>query len=576
MMSDTKDYDRLFAITVSKNYANELSIMLDNNAKYFDKWYIATQEDDVKTIELIKSKNLSNVEIVYYPMDPRTSEEHHAKSPLVGSDSHFSYPYWLKKPGRRSINPKVKRSFKLTFDKGGAIRTIQKYSLPKENPTENDLILLLDSDIILPKNFQESLNSETLELGTLHGARRKDFLFYSDFVEDKNAKSYNSFDLAGYFHLYKYDSSRLCKRTHDCSWVDYEFKRQFSTTKIISDMTVSHLGAAGVNWEGKESETFIMDGSVDKLKKFADVHEVAHCDDLELLKKNIMIKMTAKQLASLKHTSQFPSFIIPGFQKCGSTSLKNNLMQHTNIEFGHGFNSELNYCANEEYFPSNWHHNHMWYLRHFHRDGTLWADHCNTLFNRGWKTSIDRMRTTYVAKLTGTIQPRKFIVMIRNPINRAFSEYNHFMQEFPASHSYCWEAPGFSFLENIKSELLAIDELKKQQADWYNLDTGTNGRLIINGVYAPILKHFKKELELNEETLKVITLESLVKDPTKIFNDIFEFLQTEPQEINLRKYNSFDTGDRPDTESLNILKEFYEPYNNDLFDFLGYEIEEWS
>ena len=100
-MGDEKKYDRLFVITVSKNYANELSIMLDNNAKYFHKWYIATQEDDVKTIELIKSKNLPNIEIVYYPLVPNTIEEHHTKSPLSGSDLHFSYPKWMIKKGRR-------------------------------------------------------------------------------------------------------------------------------------------------------------------------------------------------------------------------------------------------------------------------------------------------------------------------------------------------------------------------------------------------------------------------------------------------------------------------------------------
>ena len=62
-MEDEKKYDRLFAITVSKNYTNELSIMLDNNAKYFNKWYIATQEDDLKTIELIKSKNYNGQKV---------------------------------------------------------------------------------------------------------------------------------------------------------------------------------------------------------------------------------------------------------------------------------------------------------------------------------------------------------------------------------------------------------------------------------------------------------------------------------------------------------------------------------
>ena len=156
-MKFNKNHNRLFAITVSKNYATELSIMLDHNAKYFDKWYIATQEDDVKTTEIIKSKNLPNVEIVYYPLVPGAVEKHHVKSPLQGAELHFCYPSWLRKNRTQGISLKVKRTLKLTFDKGAAIRSIQSHHLLKETPTENDLILLLDSDIVFPKNFQEIL-----------------------------------------------------------------------------------------------------------------------------------------------------------------------------------------------------------------------------------------------------------------------------------------------------------------------------------------------------------------------------------------------------------------------------------
>lgn len=572
-MEDEKKYDRLFAITVSKNYTNELSIMLDNNAKYFNKWYIATQEDDLKTIELIKSKNLPNIEIVYYPLVPDAIEEHHTKTPLSGSDLHFSYPYWLISENRRDISPKVKRTFKLTFDKGAAIRSIQKIHILKENPTEHDLVLLLDSDIVLPSNFQEILNSKTFESNTLYGAKRKDFMFYSEFVEDKNAKIYNSFDLAGYFHLYKYDSTKMCKRAHDAGYVDAEFKRQFSNTFVFDDIVVSHIGISGINWKGKKTESFIYDNTKTELLNYINDNKI-NCDDYDDPKTCIRNKLSALQVNE-EQQFNFPTFIIPGFQKCGSTSLKNNLMQHTAIEFAHGFNSELNYCANEEFFPSNWHHDHMWYLHHFTKDGSVWSDHCNTLFNRGWKTSIDHMRTTYVAKKFAWANDIKFLIMIRNPVDRAFAEYNHFLQEYPASHSYCWEEPGQSFLQNVESEMLAIDELKKRDKHWYDSDTGTNGRLLVNGVYEPVLKHFKQELELNEKTLKVVTLESLVSDPEKTFNEIFEFLEIESQPINLKKYNSF-TNREIDPTIKERLNEFYKPYNKKLFEFLGYEEKLWS
>lgn len=290
-----KNYDRLFAITVSKNYANELSIMLDKNAKYFDKWYIITQEDDLKTIELIKTKNLSNIEIVYYPLVPDAIKEHHVKSPLKDTDLEFSYPSHLKRKGRRDISPKIKRKFKLTFDKGASIRSVQKIHILKENPTKNDLILILDSDIVLPENFQDILNSKKFSENTLYGANRYDFMFYSDFSENKNSTFYDQLTLAGFFHLYKYDSSKLCKRTHGAEWVDTEFKSQFQYNVVFNDLSVSHLGAAAVNWSGKQIESFIHDTSESILLDYIKENEI-NCNNNDDKKKCITEHLQFLQL----------------------------------------------------------------------------------------------------------------------------------------------------------------------------------------------------------------------------------------------------------------------------------------
>ena len=42
----------LIGITVSKNYAKELSICINKNYMHFSKWYIITQQDDKETIDL--------------------------------------------------------------------------------------------------------------------------------------------------------------------------------------------------------------------------------------------------------------------------------------------------------------------------------------------------------------------------------------------------------------------------------------------------------------------------------------------------------------------------------------------
>ena len=58
----------IIGISVSKNYAKELSFCIDKNCKHFTKWFIVTQKDDTETIKLIESKKKENIKIIYYPL----------------------------------------------------------------------------------------------------------------------------------------------------------------------------------------------------------------------------------------------------------------------------------------------------------------------------------------------------------------------------------------------------------------------------------------------------------------------------------------------------------------------------
>ena len=243
-----KTFNNLFGITVSKNYSDELSVMLENNAKFFDAWYIVSQEDDEKTTELILSKNLNNVHLIYYPLCEKTSKPEHQKSLLSGDDLKISiapYASEEKKKYYESLDYP-------TFDKGGGILTAQKYYLPKLNPTSDDLFILMDSDVILPEDFLLKLQNQIFEEDTLYGPTRSDFLFYSDFLEQKNFRPFKQMGVAGFLQISKYYPSKLCKRVMDCDWVDNEYKNQFANNKLLKNIKASHLGLCGMNWEGIE------------------------------------------------------------------------------------------------------------------------------------------------------------------------------------------------------------------------------------------------------------------------------------------------------------------------------------
>ena len=56
------------AITVSKNYHEELKLSIKHNARHFDKWFIITQNDDKKTKEIIAQSGAKNINITLFPL----------------------------------------------------------------------------------------------------------------------------------------------------------------------------------------------------------------------------------------------------------------------------------------------------------------------------------------------------------------------------------------------------------------------------------------------------------------------------------------------------------------------------
>ena len=87
---------RIFGITVSKNYAKILNILIEHNSHIFYKWFIITQEDDFDTIQVVKNANKKNIELIFYPLVPSCIKPEHEKSKLIGGDNKFSIPDYLK------------------------------------------------------------------------------------------------------------------------------------------------------------------------------------------------------------------------------------------------------------------------------------------------------------------------------------------------------------------------------------------------------------------------------------------------------------------------------------------------
>ena len=237
MEKPSKPMNNIYGITVSKNYSDILEVCLNKNHKLFKKWFIVTQEDDINTISLVRDLNLENVELLFYPLEPNLHSNEHVARPIDGP----------------SMKGGIKRFHDITpiFDKGGAIRYCQNQL---SFLSTEDLVLIIDSDIILNDSIKDFLFKCRPEDHVLYGCFRYDYPQISDFYSDKNMIPYNRQEkVDGFFQLYKYFPQYLYKKSYSAALCDVEFKFQFKNNCVLNRKHhVFHIGLTKENWRGRK------------------------------------------------------------------------------------------------------------------------------------------------------------------------------------------------------------------------------------------------------------------------------------------------------------------------------------
>ena len=213
----TEQVKSLIVITISTNYDDILSVVIHQNQKFFERWYIVTHADDLNTINLVKTSKYSNIELLYFDFYKNSA-----------------------------------------FNKGGAIQYAQKHINSKHT---NKNILILDSDIFLPDNFYDVLSRIQTYPETIYGVtKRYDYESYLDFIEDINPHEYPATrDLVGFFQFYKQTPTKFYPNSWNCSGCDMAFLRYFRD-RVHLRLAVKHLGHAKTHWDGrKDRSDFCMD-----------------------------------------------------------------------------------------------------------------------------------------------------------------------------------------------------------------------------------------------------------------------------------------------------------------------------
>ena len=259
---------------------------------------------------------------------------------------------------------------------------------------------------------------------------------------------------------------------------------------------------------------------------------------------------TYPELAKLqwKEAKEFsPDFLIIGAAKCGTSSLYNYLSHHPQILLPH--KKEL------DFFWKRYDYGIDWYLAHF-----------PTITDREdfitGEATPNYIRFPLVAQRIKKHFPDiKLILLLRNPVDRSISWHYHKLNSGLVKKDL-----ETAILTGIKN-LASFSEEDIINSGYYKLDS------VISSLY---IYKVRSWLELfNREQILILKSEDFYSNPAKTMEEVYNFLGL--PNYPLAKYSKINGGsyNPADEEIRNVLRDYFEPYNRQLEEYLGMEFN-WS
>ena len=251
-----------------------------------------------------------------------------------------------------------------------------------------------------------------------------------------------------------------------------------------------------------------------------------------------------------------PDFIIIGTARSGTTSLFYNICEHPCVipaaydEIG--------------FFDSNYHLGLNWYRSMFPTKKHMEKVKKNTEFAiTGEDTPFYIWSPTVAKRILKIIPNVKLIVLFRNPVDRAYSNYHLGVRA--GSENLSFEDAIQSELDRLKnSEIESDDDVKK-----YTIPRS----YIAKGFYSDQLKIWLKLFK--SEQLLITSTEDFESNTENILNKIYDFLEI-PQ-INLKNLEKHKVASYPPMkdETRKFLVDLYKTHNEKLFEMIGKDFD-WN
>jgi len=251
--------------------------------------------------------------------------------------------------------------------------------------------------------------------------------------------------------------------------------------------------------------------------------------------------------------SVLPDFLIVGAQRSGTTTLYRNLIQHPLILP----------CIRKEvhYFDRYYNCDENWYRGHFptfHQMQRLELKYGQKPIT-GEATPNYMIDPSTINRIAKTIPDARLIVLLRNPVDRAFSNYHMNIRKGNEHRS---------FEEVLESDPVlsaeSVENIMSDPSSWYGK---RKKNLLQRGLYVYQLEDLY--MRFPKENILVLQAEQIFKNESKIFSEIINFLDLpdfKPKEFIRSKSHEYDP---MNPVTRNRLADFFGQYNEQLSKMLG-------
>ena len=246
-----------------------------------------------------------------------------------------------------------------------------------------------------------------------------------------------------------------------------------------------------------------------------------------------------------------PNFIIIGTVRSGSTSLYYNICEHPSV---------LEAAYDEiGYFDSNYHLGQNWYRSMFPTQKMMDKIREDTRYSiTGEDTPFYFWKQEVAERIFSDIPETKIIIILRNPVDRAYSNYKLAVRE---------NNEKLTFEEAIEEE---IEFLSKNSF----LETVNRFRsYLTKGMYVNQIKPWLDIFPRNQ--FHILSTEQMKNKPHETLNQVFKFLSIPNYNIkNPQKRKLADYKKMNDNTRERLLK-YYKPYNQEFFESIKQKFE-WN